>query len=344
MGGVGRLLTTPSVSVLLPVRDGERHLARALNSISRQTFADFEVIAVDDGSKDRTPDILRDLARSDSRLRVVRQPPTGLVAALVRATDEARGALLARMDSDDLAEPERFERQVELVGNDPSLGLAGCRVRYFPREVVRDGARRYESWLNRCRSHYEIERDAFVECPVAHPSFMMRAELVRRVGGYRDMGWPEDYDLFLRLLRAGARFGKAPETLLRWREGPERLSRNDQRYSRSAFLRCKVHHLVRHRPALSARPVVVWGAGPTGKKLAGELSAAGIAVSAFAEVHPRRIGEAIRGAPVLDPEEAAERPDAYHLAAVAQPGGRDGIRKTLAAAGLEELEDFVAVA
>ena len=149
------------------------------------------------------------------------------------------------MDADDVAEPRRLELQLDLLRRDPELVGCGCRVEYFPEGEVRDGARRYERWINSLIRPEDIERDLFVECPLAHPSFFLRSEAVRVVGGYRDPGWPEDYDLVMRLWRAGHRFGSVPEVLLRWRERPDRLSRTDPRYSPEAFRRCKVHYLKR---------------------------------------------------------------------------------------------------
>lgn len=103
--------TEPVVSVLLPVRDGGDHLHGAMESLASQTLADFEVVAVDDGSIDDTPDILRRWAARDERVRIIRQDATGIVAALERARGAARGRYLARMDADDVAEDRRLEEQ-----------------------------------------------------------------------------------------------------------------------------------------------------------------------------------------------------------------------------------------
>jgi hypothetical protein len=267
----------------------------------------------------------------------------GIVAALERAREEARGAYLARMDADDVSEPRRFAAQHELMSADPTLALCGCGVAYFPRGSLRDGARRYERWINACRTPAEIARNVFVECPVAHPTFFMRADAVARVGGYRDMGWPEDYDLVLRLWSAGEQLGKAPEPLLRWRESAGRLSRTDRRYRPEAFLACKIHHLT--RTLLDGRrPAVIWGAGPVGKSAARALRGAGREVAAFVELDPRKLGQTIHGAPVLGIETALRTKGVLHVAAVGQPGARDRIRTALGAAGGKELRDFVAIA
>jgi hypothetical protein len=325
------------------VRDGAAHLEEAAASLEAQTDGDFEVLAVDDGSNDGTPELLRAWAVRDPRVRVIRQEPAGIVAALERARREARGRYLARMDADDVSEPERFRLQRALVESTPSLAGCGARVRYFPRHHLRDGARRYEAWLNGAATPAEVAREIFVECPLAHPAFFLRAAAVEAVGGYRDLGWPEDYDLVLRLWGAGWSLANVPRVLLHWREGESRLSRTHGAYAPEAFVACKVHHL-RATLLRGRRGVAVWGAGPVGKAFARSLLAAGTPVAAFVEVDRRKIGQEIHGAPVLDTLGGLALQGVLHVAAVGQPGARDTLRAILREGGLEELRDFVAVA
>ncbi|MDH3208077.1 MAG: glycosyltransferase [Gemmatimonadota bacterium] len=334
---------TPTVSVLLPVRDGAKHLNEAAASLDAQTFQDFEVLAVDDGSTDATPELLATWAAREARVRVVHQEALGIVPALERARGMARGPYLARMDADDVCRPKRLAEQLALMEADPAVYACGCGIEYFPAEQVRDGALRYERWLNASVTSDEIAKQLFVECPLAHPTFFMRAEAVEAIGGYRDQGWPEDYDLLLRLWAAGGRLAQVPTKLLRWRESPERLSRTHPRYAADAFLACKVHYL--KRTLLEGRlGAVVWGAGPVGKAAARALVDAGVRVLAFVDVDPRKIGQDVYGATVLEAQEGAALSGALHLAAVGQPGARDQIRDRLRDAGLTELEDFVAIA
>ncbi len=327
----------------MPVRDADRWLDEALDSLERQTFEDFEVVAVDDGSTDGSREILRRRAAREPRLRLLEQPPAGIVAALEAARATARGRYLARMDADDVARPERLERQVELLERDPSLAGCGTRVEYAPRAAVSSGARRYERWINALVEPDAIARDVFVECPLPHPTFFLRAESVARLGGWRDAGWPEDYDLVLRLWEAGQRLGKVPEVLLDWRERPDRLSRTDPTYDADAFRRCKIHYL--ERTLLEGRDgTVVWGAGPTGKAFGRALQRAGVEVRGWVDLDPRKIGKRIHGAPVVAPDGIGAFRGALCVAAVGQRGAREEIRAALEAAGWREMQDFVAVA
>ena len=301
------------------------------------------MLAVDDGSTDDTYGILAAWAWSDRRVRPLHQEPAGIVTALEHGRALARGRWLARMDADDVSEPERFTRQRALMESDPTLAVCGTHVRYFPDEDLLAGARRYEAWLNATAAPDDVARELFVECPLAHPTFFLSAEATAAVGGYRDRGWPEDYDLLLRLWRAGGRLAKVPLPLLHWRESAGRLQRTSPVYGPDAFVRCKVHHLVASLLA-GGRDAVLWGAGPVGKAFARALAEAGTTVRAFVEVDPRKIGQEIHGAPVLDTEGGLTLEGVLHLAAVGQPGARDTLRAILSGAGLEELVDWVAVA
>ncbi|HEX6133256.1 MAG TPA: glycosyltransferase [Longimicrobiales bacterium] len=334
---------SPRVSILLPCRDAAPYLPDTIASIQAQTFQDIEIVAVDDGSTDETVELLRAWAAADPRVRVLTQPPLGIVAALRRAAEAARGEILVRMDADDVAYSQRIERQVELLDARPDIGACGTLVRYFPRQHVQGGAQRYEAWINTLIEHDEIARDIFVECPIAHPTLAIRRSALEQVGGYIDNAWPEDYDLVFRMWDAGVRMAKVPEVLLRWRERPGRASRTQVRYGDDAFRRCKVHYL-RQTMLNGHDGVVVWGAGPVGKAFALELQRQDVRVRAFVELDPRKIGQKIHGAPVIAPEAVQEFAGALVVAAVGQPNGRSEIRSVLDAAGFVEGRDFVAVA
>jgi glycosyltransferase involved in cell wall biosynthesis len=313
-----------------------------MESMQAQSFQNFEVIAVDDGSTDESGALLADWARRDTRVRLISQPHAGIVAALQRAVDAAQGEILVRMDADDFAYSSRIERQVELLDTRPDVGACGTLIRYFPRDRLQGGAQRYEAWSNSAITHHEIVREIFVECPIAHPTMAVRREVLQQVGGYQDNGWPEDYDLVFRLWLHGVRFAKVPEVLLRWRERPDRASRVDPRYSEDAFRRVKVHYL--KQSLLRDRSVVVWGAGPVGKAFALELQAQDIPVVAFIEVDTRKVGNTVHDVAVVTPEQLGDYPGAFIVGAVGLPPARAEIRAFLTGLGLVEGEDFVAVA
>lgn len=335
----------PRVSVLLPVRDAVATLGACLDSLARQTLADHEVVAVDDGSVDGSGEMLRARAREDPRLRVRHTPPRGIVPALVLALAEARAVLVARMDADDVAHEERLARQVERLERDAAVDVLGCRVRLcaVPGATPGEGMRAYVDWQNGLLDHEAMARDRFVESPLAHPSVAMRAGALRRLGAWRDIDGPEDYDLWLRAFDSGLRFAKLGDALVEWRDSPGRLTRADPRYAPPRLLALKLEALERG-PLAAGRPAVVWGAGPIGKAWSRALRAAGHEVRAFVEVDPRRLGGRLHGAPVVPVAEAGRLRGPLHLAAVGQRGARERIRAEAARAGLADGSDLVAVA
>jgi hypothetical protein len=267
---------------------------------------------------------------------VSRSPGRGIVAALNHAAAQAEGDLLARMDADDVAYPERLARQVALLDGDPSIVACGTQVRYVPRAGVKDGARRYEHWINSLITPDDHARDLLVECPIPHPTLVMRRGAFP---GYRDGEFPEDYDLVLRL---EGKLAKVPAVLLDWRDAPGRLSRTDPRYGPEAFRRLKVQYLRDQR--LSAKAVALWGAGPVGKAFALALMRSGVSIAAFVDLDRRKIGQVIHGAPVIAPDALGGIGDVYVVAAVGQAGAREEIRASLAAMGKVEVRDWCAVA
>lgn len=331
------------VSVLLPVRNAAATLPECLASLLGQTLSDFEILAVDDGSTDGSGDQLAAAARKDPRLLPLKAAGAGLVAALNLALGRARAPLVARMDADDVAAPERLEAQAARLRQDPRVDVLGSAVELLedPRTPA-PGMRAYVAWQNSLLDHDAMTREIFVESPLVHPSVMMRTAALVGLGGYRDLDGPEDYDLWLRGHRSGLRFGKLEQVLLAWRDAPGRLTRTDPRYAPGRFRELKLAAL---EAALlrGRRGVVVWGAGPIGKSWARALALRGHPVEAFVEVDPRKIGRRIHGVPVL-PVADAGFVGPLHLGAVGQKGARGRIREAVLGLGLREGRDFVAVA
>ena len=316
-----------SVSILMPARDAARHMLHALSSIRAQSYENLEVVLVDDGCTDDTLAIAREEWSWDTRpMQIVTAGGEGLARALAIGLDRCRGQLVARMDADDISHPERVIRQVSLLESRPDVDLVSCRTEIFSDHSIGDGYQRYQKWQNSLLSHAEMERDAFVESPVAHPSVMFRKQRILGVGGYRECGWPEDYDLWLRCLGAGLILHKLPEFLLRFRDHPDRASRRSAHYGRDAFMRCKAHHLARG-PLRDVSEVVIWGLGRNGRRLSRYLAREGVRSAAFVEVDRRKIGRSRNGSPIIAPAELPDWTGRFLIAAVGAHGARDEIRR-----------------
>jgi glycosyltransferase involved in cell wall biosynthesis len=224
-------VTTPAVSVVMAVFDGASWVRAAVESLLTQTLADFEVIVIDDGSTDATPAMLA--AVHDPRLRVERQERSGLTRALVRALELARAPLVARLDADDLALPERLARQRQFLDANPQVGLLGTGSR----EVDFEG--REVAIVRPPVDDAAIRRALIRENPFVHSSVMMRRSALERAGGY-DPSFlvAQDYDLWMRLALV-TRLANLSEPLVIRRLVPGRVSavRDDDRLRAEARVR-----------------------------------------------------------------------------------------------------------
>jgi glycosyltransferase involved in cell wall biosynthesis len=308
----------------------------------RQSLTDWECVVVDDGSADETAGLVEAWARRDGRIRLVRTERAGLVPALCTGARACRADRIARMDADDLMHRDRLALQLARLDARPDLAAVGCHVRIFPRSSLGPGLRSYEAWLNGIADEHDLRRELFVECPVAHPSLMLRRAVLEAID-YEDRGWPEDYDLLLRWVLAGHVVGVVPRRLLGWRHGPGRLSFHGAAYRQARFTECKASYLSRSFLAAHER-YVLWGFGRTGRALRRALEREGKQVCRIVELHPGRVGQRIHGAPVVPPERLLEPPRTPLLVSVARSGPRRQIRQWLTARGFRETVDFICTA
>lgn len=205
-------MTSPRVSVLMPVRNGEAWLAAAIDSVLAQTLSDFELLVIDDGSTDRTAEIIAAYVARDARIRPLPQASLGLVAALNNGLTQARGDLIARLDADDLAGPARLATQVAAMDANGRLVLLGSWAEIIDSDGHVTGRLTPESDPQMLRALLHRTN------PIIHSSIMMRTDAARRSGGYRAaFEAAEDYDLWLRLSEQGD-IGILPLALVSYRE------------------------------------------------------------------------------------------------------------------------------
>jgi glycosyltransferase involved in cell wall biosynthesis len=202
----------PPCSVLMPVYNAERFVGEAVESILNQSYGDFEFIIIDDGSTDRSPEILRSHATRDPRIRLTSRPNTGYLRALNEGLAQCHGEYIARMDADDVALPERLQRQIAFLDEHPECLMVGCGLL----RIDADGDLLCEEHLP--ESHEEIEaRLLRAVGAIGHPAAVIRRQSLVEVGGYREPYYgSEDHDLWLRLAEHG-RLANLPEALLKCR-------------------------------------------------------------------------------------------------------------------------------
>ena len=206
---------TPKISVVLPVYNGGDYLGEAVGSILGQTFTDFELLILDDGSSDNSLQVLREFEKMDSRVRLRTRENRGLVPTLNELIQMSRGTWIARMDADDVARPERLARQLAWL-QQTDADVCGSWVQRFgsgDKRVVRT-----------YQSDHAIKTELLFFSPFAHPSVMFRASLAKMLP-YDDT-WikAEDYDLWVRAAEAGWQMSNIPEVLLHYRVHADQVS------------------------------------------------------------------------------------------------------------------------
>jgi len=201
----------PIVSVVMPVLNPHPvYFRQAIESILNQTLQDWELVIVEDPSPRSAAEILKDYP--DPRIRHFVNPQrTSLVKQLNRALQEALAELVARHDHDDISEPERLEKQVRFMESHPEVAVLGTWLRVIDEEGRTLGFRRYPC------DHDDIVRAMRLYNSVGHPSVMFRKGIVLEAGGYENIDLVEDYELWCRLAKKGARFAALPEALVRYR-------------------------------------------------------------------------------------------------------------------------------
>lgn len=339
-------MAAPLVSVLLPVRNAAATLPAALDSLLAQTLADFEIVAVDDGSSDATATVLAGYAVREPRLRVLSRPAEGLCAALNAGLSAARGRYVARLDADDVCHPERLAAQAQMLESRPDLGLVGCLVDFGGDAAAAGGYARFVAWQNGLTEPEDIALARFVESPLAHPSIMFRAGLPARHGAYRDGPFPEDYELVLRWLEAGVAMAKVPRPLLTWNDPPGRLSRTDPRYAAEAFYRLKAGFLARWLATANPHHPDIWvvGAGRLTRKRAETLADHGVFIRGYVDIDPRKIGRRVHGRPVVHRRELPAPGERFLVSFVSSRGAGEEISTFLTGLGYAPGRDFILAA
>jgi cellulose synthase/poly-beta-1,6-N-acetylglucosamine synthase-like glycosyltransferase len=216
------MTTNPLVSVVLSVHNGAADLPKAVDTILAQTFSNFELIAINNGSTDGTAAVLDGIR--DPRVQVIHQEDMGLAAALNRGIALARGRYIARQDHDDWAKPTRLEKQVKFLDANPDCALVGTRAEIWV------GDQKTERVHDHPTDNAALQFELLFDNPFVHSSVMVRKSALDTVGGYstdRARQPPEDYELWSRIARR-YRVANLPERLTIYREVPKSLSRTGQ--------------------------------------------------------------------------------------------------------------------
>ena len=223
---------SPSLSIYMPAYNVAAFVRKAVQSILDQTHRDFELIIVNDGSKDSTLEILTQMAAQDGRIRLVNQPNGGVSAASNRAIQMARSEYIARVDADDVADPQRMEKQLKYMREHPDCVALGSAMM-----LIDEGGLPLYPMAHIEYGHHNIDASLMNGgWPIAQPACMYRKNAVLAAGGYRsDLSLHEDHDLFLKLAEHG-RLENLPEVLQYYRQHSTSLMAQESASSHSIVM------------------------------------------------------------------------------------------------------------
>lgn len=332
-------MTQPLVSIVMAAKDTAPYLPGCINSIIGQTYKNWELIAINDHSKDRTPEILNWYAEKDDRIKVVHSKRHKLIPALKEGYAIVKGELINRMDSDDKMPRDKLE---VLVKEWQKYGkghiIAGGTEHFVEKGEVGDGFRRYEIWLNEVAKNETHYQEIYQECVIPSHCWIIHQEDFDKVNGFNPEVYPEDYDLCFRFYKEGLKVHGIDKVLHYWRDRADRISRTWEEYKDNRYFEMKLRYFYqidRDR----GRPLVLWGAGRNGKDLAKLLFEE---ESSFHWVcdNQRKVGKDVYGITIEHQDAVPTFKDPQIVIVVTSPDEKVEIRKMLEGWGKKPVKDY----
>lgn len=310
----------------MPIHALTEYTHAAVNSILQQSHDHLELVLV---GKDDIESLVRQLPVDNRIVGIAREQP-GIIGALNTGLAHCKGEYIARMDSDDIAHCDRLQLQLQLARIHNNNALISARVDIFSDDApVGNGNQHYQHWLNALCTNQDIRRSCLVESPLPHPSLFAHKSYWQRLEGYRDRGWPEDYDLILRTWLANIAMVKSESVLLRWREHPERLTRTDGRYARKAFIEAKAWAATQTQTQFgldTGRAIWIAGTGRNARYWHDALLDNNAKVAGFVELDNAKVKTQKRHLPVINYSTlASERGNAFVISAISNTKAKQAL-------------------
>lgn len=302
------------ISILMPVKNEALHLNALLSSIVNQSEKDFELIAVDDHSTDDSFAIIKQFSINDSRIKVFQSPKVGIIPALQYAYSKSLGQYITRQDSDDIMPIDKLENLLKILKSNGEGIVATGKVQYFSDFELKDGFKKYEKWLNSLcdtDSHYD---QIFKECTLASSNWLIHRRDFEKIGAFNDSRYPEDYHFLFKAYENKLKIKSSNQVTHLWRDHKDRASRNLEQYKDQKFFSFKLFYF---KKIYGSSRICLWGAGPTGKKLAKELIAHDIDFH-WVTNNMRKIGKSIYGVNIYDYHTLKDRSDHRLIISVTQ--------------------------
>lgn len=286
-------MQNPLISILIPFKNTETFISDCLESITNQTYTNWELLIVDDNSTDSSYSIVNDFSKRDSRIQLLKNDGSGIIDALKLAFKSSSGSLITRMDSDDLMRPTKLETLANNLIQHGKGHVATGLVSYFSAEGIKSGYKNYETWLNSLTQKGTNFSEIYKECVIPSPCWMVYREDLIACNAFNPERYPEDYDLAFRFYKKKLKCIPCDIVLHDWRDYSYRTSRTDDHYAENHFIPLKLDYFL-ELDYISEKTLVVWGAGAKGKFIAKSLIEKDIAFEWICD-NPKKIGKDIYG-------------------------------------------------
>lgn len=335
-------MNKPAISGLMPVYNGEKYIAEAIDSILSQTYQNFELVIIDDGSTDSTYDIIK--SYNDSRIQLYRlEENVGVGKALNFGLSKIQGHYIANFAADDIYYPERLQKQKDYLDNNPDITLVSSFVNYFPDNVEVAASMRFRSIKSRlekrinCFSNWmDIQEKMYWYCCIAHSTLMIRSEINKKFG-YPDYRMGVDYKLFYDLNKNGYKIMNMAEILAKIRVsfGSITATKSDLIYKTIYMIKKEEIRQLFTGP----EGVMIWGAGGFGMNFLEVLNENGLDVEGFIDSDLKKKGSVVKGKSVFLPDILSKNKDIKIL--VLSDPGRLTIANHLKEIGFKHKKDFI---
>ena len=331
-------MSNPLISILTPFKNTEGYLGACLDSILEQSYANWELIIVNDHSTDKSFQVVHDYSKKDDRIKLFNNPGSGIIEALRFAYDQSQGDYITRMDSDDIMVRHRLERMLNDLLSYGTGHIALGQVRYFSEDGISDGYSRYERWLNQLITTGSNYSEIYKECVIPSPCWLIHRNDLNESGAFNLDLYPEDYDLTFRFYQNNIKCIPSNEVLHHWRDYSTRTSRTHEHYAENYFIDIKVRYflLIDHDPV---RPLTVWGAGQKGKNVAQILKSADIAFYWICD-NPKKIGKKIYDEPLYSFEFLKQLKNPQSIVTVANDVAQSEIRSYFGDRNMRSMVDY----
>ncbi len=318
-----RVKAADKISIVMPVRNGLPYLEACLKSIFSQSFTNWELIIINDHSTDNTSFLLDEISKSDQRVQWHNNEGSGIIPALILGSTFCKGHMITRMDADDIMPKDKLENLYKLLKIKGQRTVVTGLVKYISQEKLREGFKKYESWLNRLSSEQCHYSEIYKECCVASANWLMYMDDFKKCGGFDVKMYPEDYSLVFEWRKEGYKISATQNITHLWRDHPQRASRNDDNYKNNSFAELKVIYFI-EQDWQTNQSLILWGAGPKGKLIAKQLIERKVPFRWICN-NTRKIGKHIYGVEMEIVDILSETPSCQVIIAVSQRGAKENI-------------------